>query len=320
MHRQKQSKLQLQQQKLNAGRGEGDGIEFDLGDKATFYVEECPVGPYLEGKSFEEIYNILTKKELQKDLPVCKQADGTPDPACIEVLHQTIVLKDVCNIANVVISSHEHVLKHSNTKPALTKKQLRKRKKSIFDCSNHQYDFRTNPKERVLNAIFKVHKDCETAGIDKATIKYSHLKIYDTQGVFRLSKFRYGFEYDYAHQVGCFSHQTIPSWPNESTEDDFTLFYQSKVSVWSGVQLFKRKLYLARTKEFETKTYCRYRFFTIHPSGIGNPNKDLQPSNNCCEYKIRDHYFEEEEERRGRGREHILLTRMITFMILTWKQ
>ena len=148
MHRQEQRKLQLQQQKLNAERGEGDGIEFDLGDKTTFDVEECPVGPYLRGKTFEEIYNILTKKELQKDLPVCKKADGTPDPECLEVLHQTIVLKDVCNIANVAISSHEHVLKHSNTNPPLSKKQLRKRNKSIFDSSKDQYDFRTNPKRK----------------------------------------------------------------------------------------------------------------------------------------------------------------------------
>ena len=297
MHRQKQRKLQLEQKKLNVERGEGDGIEFDLGDKTTFDVEECPVGPYLRGKTFEEIYNILTRKELQNDLPVCKQADGTPDPECIEVLHQTIVWKDVCKISNVKICSHEHVLKHSDTNPALTKKQLRKRNKSIFDCSKDQYDFRTNQRERVLYTIFKMHKDCQTAGIDKATIIYRHLKIYDKNRVFRLSEFRYGFEYDYAHQVGCFSQQTTPSWPLESTEDDFTLFYQSKVSVWSGVQLVKRKLYVQRTKEFETKTYCTYRFFTIHPSGIGNPNKDLQPSNNCCEYKKRgDYYFEEEDE------------------------
>ena len=296
VHRQELRELEVQQQKLKADRGEGDCIKFDLGDETTFDVKECPVGEYLEGKTFEEINNILTKKELQKDLPVCKKPDGTPDPACIEVLHRTIVWKDVCKISNVKICSHEHVLKHSDTNPALTKKQLRKRKKSIFDCSQDQYNFRTTNRERVLYTIFKVHKDCQTAGIDKATIKYQHLKIYDKQGVFRLSKFRYGFEYDYAHQVGCFSHQTNPSWPNESTEDDFTLFYQSKVSVWSGVELVKRKLYLPRTNKFKTRTYCTYRFFTIHPSGIGNPNKDLQPSNNCCEYKTQDHYFEEEEE------------------------
>ena len=121
VHRQELRKLEVQQQKLNAERGEGDGIKFDLGDKTTFDVEECPVGQYLEGKTFEEIYNILTKKELQKDLPVCKKPDGKPDPACIEVLHQTIVWKDVCKISNVKICSHEHVLKHSDTNPALTK-------------------------------------------------------------------------------------------------------------------------------------------------------------------------------------------------------
>ena len=237
VHRQKQ-------QKLNADRGEGDGIKFDLGDKDTFDVEECPVGEYLEGKTFEQIYNILTTKELQKDLPLCKKADGTPDPECLEVLHRTIVWKDVCKISNVKICSHKHVLKHSDTNPALTKKQLCKRKKSIFDCSQDQFNFRTTNRYRVLYTIFKVHKYCQTAGTDKATIKYQHLKIYDKQGVFRLSKFHYGFEYDYDHQVGRFSHQTNPSWPNDSTEDDFTLFYQSKVSVWSGVKLVKRKIYI----------------------------------------------------------------------------
>ena len=184
MHRQEQRKLQLQQQKLNAERGEGDGIKFDLGDSTTFDLEECPVGPYLRGKTFEEIYDILTEEELQKDLPVCKKADGTPDPECLQVLYQTIVLKDVCNIANVAVNSHEHVLEHTDTNPPLSKKQLQKRNKSIFDSSKDQYDFRTNQRERVLYTIFKVHKDCQTVGIDKAKIKYSHLKIYDKNGVF----------------------------------------------------------------------------------------------------------------------------------------
>ena len=198
--------------------------KFDLGDPKTYDLDECPVGPYLKGKTFEEIYNILTKNKLQKDLPVCKKADGTPDPQCIQVLYRTIVLKDVVNIANVTISSHEHVLEHTDTHPPLSKKQLRKRDKSIFDSSQDQYDLRTNQRERVLYTIFKVHKDCETAGTDKAEIKYSHLKIYDKQGVFRLSKFCYGFEYDYAHQLGCFSQQTSKSGPFGCTEDNFTLF------------------------------------------------------------------------------------------------
>ena len=296
VNREELRKLEVQQEKLNADRGEGDCIKFDLGDEDTFDVKECPVGPYLEGLSFEEIHKILTTKELQKDLPVCKKTDGKPDPECIQVLHRTIVWKDVCKACNVKICSHEHVLKHSDAIPALTKKQLRQRKKSIFDSSQPQYDFRTNPRERVLNTIFKVHKDVQTAGTDKARIKYQHLKIYDKQGVFRLSKFRYGFEYDYAHQVGRFSHQTKPSWPNESKEDDFTLLYQSKVSVWTGVELVEKKLYHRRTDEVETTTVCTYRFFTIHPSGIGNPNEDLQPSKKCREFKQQDHYFEEEKK------------------------
>ena len=295
VHTEELRKLEVQQEKPNADKGEGDCIKFDLRDEDTFDVKECPVGRYLEGLSFEDIYNILTTKELQKDLPVCKKPDGTPDPVCIEVLHRTIVWKDLCKPCNVKICSHEHVLEHSDTIPALTKKQLRQRKKSIFDCSQPLFDFRTKPNERVLNTIFKVHKDCQIAGTDKARIIYQHLKIYDKQGVFQLSKFRYGFEYDYAHQVGRFSHQTNPSWPNESEEDDFTLLYQSKVSVWTGVELVEKTLYHRRTKEVETTTHCMYRFFTIHPSGIGNPNEDLEPSKKCREFKQEDHYCEEEE-------------------------
>ena len=297
VHTEELRKLEVQQEKLNEDRGEGDCIKFDLRDEDTFDVKECPVGRYLEGKSFEEIYNILTTKELQKDLPVCKKPDGKPDPECIQVLHRTIVWKDLCKACNVKICSHEHVLEHSDTIPALTKKQLRKRKKSIFDCSQPLFDFRTKPNERVLNTIFKVHKDCQIAGTDKARIIYQHLKIYDKQGVFQLSKFRYGFEYDYTHQVGRFSHQTKRSWPNESEEDDFTLLYQSKVSVWTGVDLVEKNLYHRRTNEVETTTHCMYRFFTIHPSGIGNPNEDLQPSNKCREFKQEDHYWEKEEKK-----------------------
>ena len=72
VNREELRKLEVQQEKLNADRGEGDCIKFDLGDEDTFDVKECPVGPYLEGLSFEEIHKILTTKELQKDLP-CMQ-------------------------------------------------------------------------------------------------------------------------------------------------------------------------------------------------------------------------------------------------------
>ena len=76
VNREELRKLEVQQEKLNADRGEGDCIKFDLGDEDTFDVKECPVGPYLEGLSFEEIHKILTTKELQKDLPVCKNQMG----------------------------------------------------------------------------------------------------------------------------------------------------------------------------------------------------------------------------------------------------
>ena len=76
VHREELRKLEVQQEKLNADRGEGDCIKFDLGDEDTFDVKECPVGPYLEGLSFEEIHNILTTKELQRTCLYAKNQMG----------------------------------------------------------------------------------------------------------------------------------------------------------------------------------------------------------------------------------------------------
>ena len=98
---------------------------------------------------------------------------------------------------------------------------------------------------------------------------------------FILLKFKYDFEYNYGHQLGHFSKQTTPSGPSGSKEDDFTLFYQSFIVVRSDI----------------TGWYvCNYRVFTLHPYGIGNLNKNLQPSPDCMHFKAKDYYVEEEEE------------------------
>ena len=46
----------------------------------------------------------------------------------------------------------------------------------------------TTVEKKVTHTILKVHKDCETAGTDRAKIKFHHLKNYDKQGVFILSE------------------------------------------------------------------------------------------------------------------------------------
>ena len=294
MYIEQQRKLFVQQQqKQKPQTGQGDVIQFDLGDLTTYDIHVCPVGLYLDGKTFQEIHNILTSES--PTMPVCKKEDRTPDEECIKVLYRTIVYKEGVNIANIVLDSNNHLVDlHTDTHLPQSKQELwEKTNKSVFDSSQAQYNFRNQDRHKVLQTIFKVHKDCETVGTDKAEIKYHHLKIYDKQRVFQLLKFRYGFKYDYGHQLGRFSKQTRQSsGPFGCTEDNFTLLYQSSISVTASIQLVETKQYLRQTKELQSFFHCRYRYFTMHPFGLGNPNEDLQLSQNCRHFKDQDCHIE----------------------------
>ena len=243
----------------------------------------------MDGRSFEEIIQILVNEN--SPLPVCLDEEGNPDEACISIVQGTYVFKDFDSITNITLVSHDKIINlHTpKKKPPESKKLLRKHSKSVFDSAQDCYNYRGKTREKVTNTIFKVHKDCQEACTDKATIKFHHLKIYDKQGVFKLSKFHYDFEYNYGQQLGHFSKQTRPSGPSGVIEDDFTLFYQSIIACRSIAKLSK-------TCNSSGWFICKYRVFTLHPYGIRNTNKNLQPSPDCMHYKAKDWYIEEEEE------------------------
>ena len=111
----------------------------------------------MDGKTFQEIYNILT--DDKSPLPVFKKEDVTPDEDCITVLHRTVVSKDIDSITNIILDSHNHVIDlHTETDPPKSKEQLRESNKSVFDSSQDQYDFRSKARHKVLQTILKVHR------------------------------------------------------------------------------------------------------------------------------------------------------------------
>ena len=142
----------------------------------------CPVGPYLDGKTFEEICQILV--DPNSTLPVCVDENSNPDEECLHIVHRTFVGKDFDSIANISLVSHNKIIDLHTQKKHQKVKNYCGKMKNLFDSAQACYDFKDNCREKVTHTILKVHKDCETAGTDRAKIKFHHLKIYDKQGFF----------------------------------------------------------------------------------------------------------------------------------------
>ena len=112
------------ERQLQAQSRKEENKEFDLADDTTFTIQQCPVGPYLVGKTFEEIQKILT--DLNSTLPVCKKADGTVDLMCFRILYRTFISKDIDSIVNIILDSEsiDHVVGlHGESDPPKSKEQ-----------------------------------------------------------------------------------------------------------------------------------------------------------------------------------------------------
>ena len=93
VHTEELRKLEVQQEKPNADKGEGDCIKFDLRDEDTFDVKECPVGPYLEGLSFETYTTFSQQRNFKRTCLYAKNQMGNQTQCVFKCFTKQLCVK-----------------------------------------------------------------------------------------------------------------------------------------------------------------------------------------------------------------------------------